>query len=302
MPVSLIIAPYILYVTISGGIFYGSVIILTKILRLSPRAKMILYSSVLIVPVLFYAYYLRHMSDGCSLVGHPAALRICSLSARYSDMLAPLTAVLLVGHVAWRMWQVATAPTAGLRVMRDEKLQQKVETLLKELAPSMRLEVVLMDSAYPLAFVRGLFKEELVVTRGLLELLDREELKAVLAHELAHIRGGDNLFNLVLWLRDLAFFSPFAHLAAKAFTEEKELAADFAAETDGGRAHLADALLKVAQRGHSLAQFAWQGSSFASHLVLTRRIRALVIAREAYSGIPVVYLLILPALIVLSLC
>jgi len=302
VPLSLIIAPYILYVTISGAVLYCGVIILTGIFRLPPRAKMILYVSVLVVPVVTYAYYLRHMSEGCALVGQPDALRICSLAARFSDILAPLTAILLVGHVAWRLWQVATAPTAGLREMRDEKLRSKIDTLLQELTPSKKVKVVLMDSAYPLAFVRGLFKEELVVTRGMLELLDREELKAVLAHELAHIRGGDNLFNLVLWLRDLAFFSPFAHLAAKAYTEERELAADFAAETDGGRAHLADALLKVAQRGRSLAQFAWQGSSFASHLVLTRRIRALVSGREKYSRIPVSILLVLLSLTVLFLC
>jgi Zn-dependent protease with chaperone function len=57
-----------------------------------------------------------------------------------------------------------------------------------------------IEEPAPNAFVAGLDPAHavLVVTRGLLDTMDREELQAVIAHELGHIRNYDSRYNLVV--------------------------------------------------------------------------------------------------------
>ena len=51
----------------------------------------------------------------------------------------------------------------------------------------------ILETEAPNAFASGIRPDQhtITVTRGLLEILDRRELEAVLAHELTHIRNGD---------------------------------------------------------------------------------------------------------------
>lgn len=84
----------------------------------------------------------------------------------------------------------------------------KEETMLlnivKELAISSRLrftpKVVLLDENYMNAFATGWSDGNALVaiTRPLFEKLDREEIKAVMAHEMAHIKNEDVKLTLVL--------------------------------------------------------------------------------------------------------
>jgi heat shock protein HtpX len=61
-------------------------------------------------------------------------------------------------------------------------------------------EVFIVKSTMPNAFATGRNAEHasIVVTDALVELLDEEELEAVLAHELAHVKNGDTLLGTVV--------------------------------------------------------------------------------------------------------
>ena len=61
-------------------------------------------------------------------------------------------------------------------------------------------EVYVIDSAAPNAFATGRNPEHsaVAVTTGLLELLDRQELEGVVAHEMSHIKNYDILFTSML--------------------------------------------------------------------------------------------------------
>jgi heat shock protein HtpX len=61
-------------------------------------------------------------------------------------------------------------------------------------------KIYVIDSPAPNAFATGRNPEHgaIAVTTGLLELLDRQELEAVVAHEMAHIRNYDILFASLL--------------------------------------------------------------------------------------------------------
>lgn len=81
------------------------------------------------------------------------------------------------------------------------------------------------DSAAPRAFAAG---RSIFVSVGLLEMLDNEELKAVLAHEAWHIRNNSRM----PYLRQLAFMAFSSHKR----TELEYMADSFAADIAGSKA------------------------------------------------------------------
>jgi len=133
----------------------------------------------------------------------------------------------------------------------------------------------LIRDGYPRAFVvgRGPRGSSLAVSTGLLHALRPEELQAVIAHELAHVRARDVLTqtHAVLlsatlvetsrvggWLSRVLLFvlaplgAAFTHLL---LSPRRELAADAAAARACDPDDLADALLRL-QRAGELVEFA----------------------------------------------
>jgi heat shock protein HtpX len=133
----------------------------------------------------------------------------------------------------------------------------------------------LIDDGYPRAFVvgRGPHSATLAVSTGLLHALRREELEAVIAHELAHVRARDVLtqtFTVLLattlmeasraggWLSRALLFvlapvaAAFTHLL---LSPKRELAADADATLACDPHDLADALLRL-DRASELVSFA----------------------------------------------
>lgn len=81
----------------------------------------------------------------------------------------------------------------------DEMANSILANVVQEMAVAADVpppKLYLMDVAAPNAFSIGWGPSEaaIVVTRGLLERLDREELQAVIAHEMAHIRNLDTRY------------------------------------------------------------------------------------------------------------
>jgi Zn-dependent protease with chaperone function len=100
----------------------------------------------------------------------------------------------------------------------------------------------------PVLFCVGVRRPRLVVSRGALALLDGEELRGALAHELAHLRAGDPALSWVAMAsRSLLFFNPVAQVVARALARDAEWRADEAAQCD--RLALASALLKLHRAG-----------------------------------------------------
>lgn len=113
---------------------------------------------------------------------------------------------------------------------------------------------LLIDDPRPQAFCAGYLRPRIYVSTGTLELLDDEELGAVLAHERHHARRRDPLRVLVLGiLSDALFFLPIMRRLGRRYGALAELAADEAAVLSVGQsAPLASAMLafgQVNQRG-----------------------------------------------------
>lgn len=121
---------------------------------------------------------------------------------------------------------------------------------LEEVARSMGLRpprLVFVEGGGPLLFCAGARDTSLVVSRAAVDLLDRRELRAALAHELAHL---DRLDPGVSWLlmagRALMAVNPAFQVVARAMARDAEWRADErAAIATGDRLALASGLLKL---------------------------------------------------------
>ena len=100
------------------------------------------------------------------------------------------------------------------------------------------MEIVLLDRATPVLLCSGIDRSTLVISTGTLTRLGEDELRAALAHELAHAAYRDPLMGwLLMAVRTVACFSPAAQIVARQVVQELEYRADAA----------------VARLGHSVA-------------------------------------------------
>ena len=133
-------------------------------------------------------------------------------------------------------------------------LQEKV----LEVSQKMRVstpKVGLIEDLRPNAFTLGYGRRTMLVfSLGLLNLLDSEELMAVVSHELSHVKAKDVFFkNLSHSLSLLSFFNPFSYFALSEAQKERELLADERGAKSIGQPNL---MVKVLTKiGNTLQSF-----------------------------------------------
>lgn len=107
-----------------------------------------------------------------------------------------LIAVLLNVFSYWRSDRIAIRLTRAREISRDEYFDywNAVENLCISIGAPMPKLYVINDTS-PNAFATGRSPQHsaIVVTKGLLDVMDKVELEGVLAHELAHIQNRDTL-------------------------------------------------------------------------------------------------------------
>ena len=193
------------------------------------------------------------------------SLTLCAVQARmvaYSRNGVPLAVFgAVVGSFAltavismfvWRFGNSAVIRRFAPRELPDEPawIQQHVDRLAEfEGIPPVRLGLVESDEVIALA-VGG--KERcILLSRGLLALLDHEETDAVVAHELMHLKHHDAEFKVFSSvLSRILFFDPFSKFFDPAVHREREYLADeMGARSIGRPVSMASALLKIEGRG-----------------------------------------------------
>lgn len=137
---------------------------------------------------------------------------------------------------------------------------EKIE-LVKRIAANHRLEVGLVMSRFPFSFVWGFNRSKLLLSSGLLCLLNKAEIEGVLEHEAAHHYRRDNLAKLLLnfaCYTSLAF--PLARMILKWRAAEVEMICDeVATARTSFPLEIADALVKLRRSCLTLDR------SFSSH-------------------------------------
>jgi heat shock protein HtpX len=108
--------------------------------------------------------------------------------------------LLFVGGSFWFSDKIAVAAARAKPISREEapRLYEIVEELArKNDMPMPRLYLSPQPQPNAFATGRGPKRAVVAVTQGILEVLDDEELRAVLAHELSHVRNRDILIGSV---------------------------------------------------------------------------------------------------------
>ncbi|MFQ5871262.1 MAG: M48 family metalloprotease [Candidatus Geothermarchaeales archaeon] len=127
------------------------------------------------------------------------------------------------------------------------------------------------DLGTPAAYAVGAKNPAVVIDERLIGLLSQEELEAVLAHELAHLRNGDvRIKALTAVYRSVLRFDPVLRAVEAAIHREQELRADeVSADVTGGPLALASALLRMhqASRNDSSPQQAIRGIQWRKELL-----------------------------------
>ncbi|MFE5671447.1 M56 family metallopeptidase [Agromyces sp. NPDC056523] len=136
--------------------------------------------------------------------------------------------------------------------IRAERARRRLHTMVDLLADPAAdgSGARVLSHPIPLAYCVPGLRTVTVVTEGLVDLLDADELRAVLAHERAHL---DQFHHLVLlafraWHEALPWF-PIANRAERAVSLLTEMLADDAARREVGAEPLAAALTRLGATG-----------------------------------------------------
>jgi Zn-dependent protease with chaperone function len=172
--------------------------------------------------------------------------------AVFGAVVGGLTAATVTSAVVWKYGSRSVlrrfAPRAATAT--ESWLRDYVSTLAKfEGIDDLDLGVV--DTSSPLAMAVGGKERIVLVSTGLLGLLDRDETETVVAHEVMHLKHHDAEFKIFSRvLSRILFFDPFSKFFDPAVHREREYLADeMGGRATGKPAALASALLTIAARG-----------------------------------------------------
>ena len=156
-------------------------------------------------------------------------------------------------------------------------------------APQMQLS----DSKVPISFAVHTKRPTVVMSETLISLLKQDEIEAVMAHELAHIKNSDTTLKALVTAYKTALpFDPIIRLTEAAFHREREMVADeTAAKATKKPLSLASALLKIYEAfpksdlsSYGTLSILGAGSTLMSrHPPIRHRINQLIHLAESYS-------------------
>ena len=119
--------------------------------------------------------------------------------------------------------------------------------LAREAGLNYEPDVLLLPRGVSGAFAVGMRRGKVLLSQDLIDILEEGELRAILAHEVAHLEARDVpvVFAGGL-LRDLVAWNPFAHIALRRLAMDRELEADRrAAALTGDPLAVASGLVKL---------------------------------------------------------
>ncbi|MCF8390940.1 MAG: M56 family metallopeptidase, partial [Bacteroidales bacterium] len=109
-------------------------------------------------------------------------------------------------------------------------ISEDLETLFNKLQHKIKIkrEVSMVESVLTrVPFVLGYFKPVVIVPAGIMMNIPFNQVEAILAHELAHIKRSDFLVNIIQSIIELLFFyHPFIYLISKIVRDERENCCD----------------------------------------------------------------------------
>lgn len=247
--------PFILYVLFGTVFSYLMALLAVRVFGLnSSGVKARVYGIPFAVPFIAYLLYRPYHLDICSVHGHPLGNInewLCFGSEALAKVFTPLFALVAVGAVL----KAGFSLFASRRIFRKNGFSSSADfpvlfSILERLCCHGGITmpgIIVTRDHFARSFTMGWRAPIIVLSAGLLEALDEDELETVIAHELGHIARADSLVTwLTVFLRDLMFFTPFIYWVFRKFSAEREMAADdIVIKLTGKPLAFAGALIKV---------------------------------------------------------
>ncbi len=167
---------------------------------------------------------------------------------------AVLLALLIASVLSYLVWRFAARHVLrrlSPRALRpDESWVQQYVRLLAELEGVRAPPVLAVERAEPVAMAVSGKESAILISTGMFQLLDKDEMETTLAHELMHLKHHDAEFKVFSMIFSrILFFDPLSKFFDPAVHREREYLADeMSGRSTGKPAALASALLKIATR------------------------------------------------------
>jgi Zn-dependent protease with chaperone function len=221
--------------------------------RLLPAVASIAFGVIVFLPS-YWKYEPREFVEGFDL----------TLSALAVAALAMIAAAAVRGASAAR--RASRRTQAWLRMARPITL------------PEASMPVFAIDTAAPVMALVGVVRPRLLITRGVLDVLTAEELRASVAHEIGHHRSWDNLKRLAMCAApDVLTATSAARAIEQQWASASEHLADRqACQTGRARCALASALVKVARLTPATMPIAEPISTLIDGSEIASRVRRLL--------------------------
>lgn len=199
------------------------------------------------------AMYVLHVMLGFQLRFN--LFEICTMwleSLGFGSLIYPMNGLVfytLAGGavlIARQLW-LCRSMAGKLASLRHDRLTEE----LNRRYPEAQDDLTVIVHREPLAFTMGFVAPRIVLSTGLLELLDEQETEAVIHHERFHKRHRDPLRTYVLSLLSaLMWYLPILKWLHRNYKLSRELLADdHAISAMGSSAFIGSALLKLLKRG-----------------------------------------------------
>lgn len=131
---------------------------------------------------------------------------------------------------------------------------EEVEAMTADLCGSLGIEkppVRVLVEDEPVIFASGSKSHAIVMSSGLIDMLDREQLRSAIAHELAHIVRRSNATTwLVFLFRILMFFNPIVLVVFRRIVQDDEHVCDDITVSLTGKPLVLAAVLRIFSSGH----------------------------------------------------
>lgn len=228
-----------------------------------PHTFVRLYTATLTLPPIFAAWIVATallpetwLGESAFDAAHPSPSHEMHLLSELTFSLHPM---LTYATGSFAVCAASFAAWSGIRSnIRIGKLIARLEmsgtppqpaqiSLAEQIASRSGIEMGLVMSKYPLAFVGGFWRSKLVLSSGLLHTLTPSELAGVLEHEVAHHTRRDNMVKLLLSITSYASLAfALSRLILKWRSAEVEIVCDeVAAGRTSSPLEIADALVKL---------------------------------------------------------
>lgn len=177
-------------------------------------------------------------------------------------------------YVTVKQWLGVRAANRKMSVLQHDNLSDELNA--RYFAGSKAIMVV--SHPEPIALTLGFLRPKIILSTGLLNLLDKEELEAVIEHEHFHYRNRDPLMILILQVgATVLWYMPILRWGVEQYKTTRELLADhFALQRRVSEHSLGSALLKLVKysRGERSVR-TFVHASFADHSINYRLMRLL---------------------------